>query len=85
VVVLALSFIRTSAVLALVTLATYGIILVAVADTVFMWRRCRRQLIEKFGADSLGRGGGMYAAMRAFQMRRFRMPRPMVGRGDYPS
>ncbi len=85
VLVLALSFLRTDAILALVTLATYGIILVAAADTFLMWRRCRRRLVEKFGADKLGRGGGMYAAMRAFQMRRFRMPRPMVDRGDHPS
>jgi hypothetical protein len=85
VVVLALSFLRTATILALVTAATYGIILVAVADTFFMWRRCKRLLTEKFGADALGRGNGMYAAMRAFQLRRFRMPRPMVDRGDYPS
>jgi len=85
VVVLAFSFIRLDAVLALVTMATYGIILIAVVDTFFMWRRCKRQLVDKFGADQLGRGNGMYAAMRAFQLRRFRMPRPMVDRGDYPS
>ena len=85
VVVLAFSFLRIQSVLALVTMATYGIILVAVLDTFLMWRRCRRRLIAKFGADQLGRGNGMYAAMRAFQLRRFRMPRPMVERGDYPS
>ena len=85
VVVLAFSFIRLDAVLALVTMATYAIILIAIVDTFFMWRRCKRQLVDKFGADQLGRGNGMYAAMRAFQLRRFRMPRPMVERGEYPA
>ncbi len=85
VLVLALSFLRYATVLALVTALTYGIILVAVADTFFMWRRCRSRLVEKFGADKVGKGGGMYAAMRAFQMRRFRMPRAMVDRGAYPT
>jgi hypothetical protein len=27
----------------------------------------------------------MYAVMRAFQMRRWRMPRPQVSRGQHPS
>ncbi len=85
VVVLAFSFLRIPSVLALVTMATYGIILVAVLDTFLMWRRCKRLLVARFGADQLGRGNGMYVAMRAFQLRRFRMPRPMVDRGDYPS
>ena len=56
VVVLAFSFLRIDAVLALVTMATYGIILVAVLDTFLMWRRCKRLLVAKFGADQLGRG-----------------------------
>ena len=31
------------------------------------------------------RGNGMYAAMRAFQLRRSRMPRVQVKRGEFPS
>jgi hypothetical protein len=84
VVVLAASFVKTSTILALVTAATYGILVLAIGDTFLMYRRCRRQLVEKFGEDKLGRGNGMYAAMRAFQLRRFRMPRPMVERGAHP-
>ena len=85
VIVLALTFLRDPGIVAISTAITYSIILVAVLDTFLMWRRCRRQLTEKFGDDKLGKGNGMYAAMRAFQLRRFRMPRPMVPRGHYPA
>jgi hypothetical protein len=85
VIVLALTFLRDPGIVAISTAITYSIILVAVLDTFLMWRRCRRQLVEKFGADRLGKGNGMYAAMRAFQLRRFRMPRAMGPRGQYPS
>jgi hypothetical protein len=86
VVVLALSFLRTSAILLAVTVLTYGILLTAVLDTVLMWRGLRRRLTEKFGEDAAKtRGNGMYAAMRAFQLRRSRMPRVQVARGQYPS
>ena len=84
-VVLALSFLRTSTILFFVTILTYGILLAAVVDTVLMWRKLRKRLVEKFGAEAAGaKGNGMYAAMRAFQLRRSRMPRALVKRGEYP-
>jgi hypothetical protein len=85
-VVLALSFVRTSTILFFVTILTYGVLLTAILDTVWMWRRLRRRLVEKFGAEAAGaKGNAMYAAMRAFQLRRSRMPRALVKRGAYPS
>lgn len=85
-VVLALSFLRTSTILFFVTILTYSILLVAVVDTVLMWRKLRKRLVEKFGAEAAGaKGNGMYAAMRAFQLRRSRMPRALVKRGEYPT
>lgn len=85
-VVLALSFLRTSTVLFFVTILTYGVLLTAILDTVWMWRRLRRRLVEKFGAEAAGaKGNAMYAAMRAFQLRRSRMPRALVKRGEYPA
>ena len=51
-----------------------------------MWRRLRKKLAEKFGDEAAGaKGNGMYAAMRAFQLRRSRMPRALVKRGEYPA
>ena len=49
-----------------------------------MWRTLKRQLLAKFGAEQV-KGLRMYAAMRAFQVRRWRLPRPVIPRGQYPS
>ncbi|GAA4406148.1 hypothetical protein GCM10023168_20600 [Fodinibacter luteus] len=85
-IVLALSFLRTNEILFFVTLMTYGVLLAAVLDTVFMWRGLRKKLTAKFGEEAArAKGNAMYAAMRAFQLRRSRMPRAMVKRGEYPS
>ncbi len=85
-IVLALSFMRTSTILFFVTILTYSVLLTAVADTFLMYRGLKKRLAAKFGDDAAAtKGNGMYAAMRAFQMRRSRMPRPQVKRGEYPS
>jgi hypothetical protein len=85
-IVLALSFMRTSTILFFVTILTYAVLLTAVADTFLMYRGLKKRLAAKFGDDAAStKGNGMYAAMRAFQMRRSRMPRPQVKRGEYPS
>ena len=89
-IVLALSFIRpegaANTILFFVTVLTYTVLLVAVGDTLWMWRGLKKKLAAKFGDEAAGaKGNGMYAAMRAFQLRRSRMPRPMVARGEYPA
>ena len=82
---LLLSFIRESWALLTVFILVYGMIALSVIDAVLMWRKLKKQLIAKFGADKLQRGNAMYAVMRAFQLRRGRLPRPQVTRGQYPS
>lgn len=84
-VVLALSFIRSPLVFAFVSMGVYALLLVAIVDGFLMWRRLKKRLLAKFGADQTVRGLAMYAAMRSFQLRRSRMPRPQVKRGQYPS
>src|SRR4029079_9615566 len=89
-IVLALSFIRpegaASALLFLVTVLTYTVLVVAIGDTLWMYRGLKKKLAAKFGDEAAGaKGNGMYAAMRACQLRRSRMPRPMVARGEYPA
>jgi Flp pilus assembly protein TadB len=82
-IVLLLSFVRTSWALLLVFVLVYGLILVAIGDAVLMWRRTRRKVEAKFGHAE--KGDAWYAIMRAFQMRRTRMPKPQVGRGEHPA
>ena len=60
-------------------------ILVAVAAIVDGWllsRRLRRALEAKFGAERVVKGTVMYGVLRAYQMRRMRMPKPKVARGQ---
>ena len=85
IVVLALSFIHLPWAFAVVSIGVYGLLIAAAVDAFVMFRGLRKRLEAKFGADKLPRGLGMYAAMRGFQMRRMRMPRPLVKRGEYPS
>ena len=80
--VLLLSFIRTTWTLLAVFVLVYGLILVAIGDAVLSWRRIRRRIEDKFGQAE--KGDAWYAIMRAFQMRRTRMPKPQVARGDAP-
>ncbi|MEO5982055.1 MAG: DUF3043 domain-containing protein [Pedococcus sp.] len=83
--VLALSFVRVPAVFLIVSVGVYGLLLAAAIDSWFMWRRLKERLVEKFGADKVGRGMAMYAVMRGFQIRRSRMPRVLAKRGEYPT
>ena len=81
--VLLLSFVRASWALLLVFVLVYGLILVAIVDALLMWRRTRRKIEDKFGHAE--KGDAWYAVMRAFQMRRTRMPKPQVARGEHPA
>jgi Protein of unknown function (DUF3043) len=65
------------------TIIVYGVILAVLADSLLLRRRLTKAMKAKFGAAP--RGLGFYAVTRTLQIRRWRMPRPQVGRGDYPS
>jgi hypothetical protein len=85
VVVLALTFVpaffKSTASWATLTVVTlvYGLVVVGAFDTFMMWRRTKARIVAKFG-EAPPRGSAMYAVMRAFQMRRSRLPRPQVDR-----
>jgi hypothetical protein len=57
----------------------YGLVIVGALDAFLMWRHTKAKIFARFG-EAPPRGAAMYAVMRAFQMRRSRLPRPQVER-----
>jgi hypothetical protein len=62
----------------------YLVVFITVGDAIVLGNRLRKRLIAKFGAEKIPRGIRMYAIMRAFQIRRTRLPKPQVKRGEFP-
>jgi len=60
----------------------YGLLVGGAIDVFMMWRRTKASIVEKFGVTP-PKGAAMYAVMRAFQMRRARLPRPQVDRAQH--
>lgn len=58
---------------------------IAVLDAVWLGFTVKKKLAAKFGEGSVERGVRWYAAMRAFQMRVLRLPKPQVKRGQRPA
>ncbi|GAA6525782.1 DUF3043 domain-containing protein [Intrasporangium sp. DVR] len=81
--VLLISFVGADWATLVVFVLVYGLILVAIIDALLMWLRTKKKIIAKFGQAE--KGDAFYAVMRAFQMRRTRMPKPAVERGQHPS
>ena len=59
----------------------YGVLLIAVIDGIFLSRRIRKLVAEKF-PNSPTKGLGMYAWLRSTQMRRLSAPHPANKVGD---
>lgn len=60
----------------------YGYLAMVLLDLVMLWRRYKRVLAERHpGIDVKGKGVLMYGLNRSIQMRRLRMPKPVVARG----
>ncbi len=80
-------FSKQAPLLALIALGLmYLIVLIAIVDAYILWRQLKKRLVTKFGDDALKtRGLAMYAIMRAFQIRRGRLPKPVVKHGEYPN
>lgn len=68
----------------LIIAVLYLVVLLTVIDAFLLGNRIRKQATAKFGAEKIPRGIRMYGVMRAFQMRRTRLPKPQVKRGEYP-
>jgi hypothetical protein len=80
VILLGFIFPHVKTVVAITTFALYAYILGSVLDSVVMAQAIRKQIAIRFPNETT-RGIGLYAAMRALQFRRMRMPGPRVSRG----
>ena len=79
-----MSMIRLPLITLLSMVLLYGTVLVLGIDTLLLRRQVQKKVTAKFGAAQAA-GTGTYAMMRAVQLRRARLPRPQVARGQYPS
>ncbi|TCR22040.1 DUF3043 domain-containing protein [Streptomyces sp. BK205] len=83
VVILVLSMVRVGALQNIALLLWLVVIVLIVLDAIVNGFRLRKQLIERF-PDHNRRGAVGYALMRSLQMRRLRLPKPQVKRGERP-
>ncbi|MCQ1986774.1 DUF3043 domain-containing protein [Arthrobacter sp. zg-Y844] len=77
------SFIRSVDVQLIVMAAFWVLILLVIADSFMLRRQIRKRLTAKFGGPNPG--DVWYGVSRSLQLRRFRLPKPQVTRGQYPS
>ncbi len=66
-------------------IAVWGVIILVVADGLYLGVRVSKGLADKFGGrEKVEKGVRWYAFMRAIQLRPMRLPKPQVKRGQYP-
>lgn len=64
--------------------AIWGYLGISILDAVLLGIKLKGKLSERFGENNLQPGYRWYAAMRAFQFRMLRMPKPQVKRFQFP-
>jgi len=67
-----------------ILVALYGVIVATILQAWITSRKLRKALEAKFGDDGLAKGNMTYGIMRSLQIRRSRLPRPVVKRGEHP-
>ncbi|WP_037669022.1 DUF3043 domain-containing protein [Streptomyces griseus] len=83
VVILVLSMVRVGSLQSIALLLWLVVIVLIVLDSFLTSFRLRKQLTARF-PDQNRRGAVAYALMRSLQMRRLRLPKPQVKRGERP-
>jgi hypothetical protein len=66
------------------TLVLWGTVLLCGVDAYLLSRVIKKQLRARFGDDVTTKGNVSYGVLRAFQVRRWRLPKPQVARGQAP-
>jgi hypothetical protein len=81
VVLLVLLFVHSPVVESIVPLFVLAAVAVMVIEGIFIGRRIKAIAADRLPGEST-RGVGLYAAMRALQIRQLRMPKPRIKPGD---
>ncbi|MBC7308959.1 MAG: DUF3043 domain-containing protein, partial [Tetrasphaera sp.] len=84
-VVVLLTFVMDPVAQLVATALLWLTVVFSLVDGFVLSRQLSRRLAEKFGPDGVPKGSVRYGVLRAFQIRRTRLPKPMVARGQYPS
>lgn len=66
------------------TIFLYAMFIVMAAHAIYLGNRAKKIARELFGTDQVPRGYAMQMIGRCFYPRRWRLPKPMVARGEYP-
>ncbi|WP_330457338.1 DUF3043 domain-containing protein [Streptomyces sp. NBC_00820] len=84
-VILVLTVVKVPSIQTIALLLWLIVIVGIVLDSVFSGLRLKKRLAERFpGQTKNTRGAVAYALMRSLQMRRLRLPKPQVKRGERP-
>jgi hypothetical protein len=83
VVILVLSVVRVAALQNIALLLWLVVIVLILVDSFINVFRLRKRLAERF-PDQSRKGAVAYALMRSLQMRRLRLPKPQIKRGERP-
>ena len=78
-----LSFIRDLNVQAFILFGFWVLLALVAIDAFILGRQLKKRLAAKFG--EVERGAVWYGVMRGLQLRRMRLPKPQVKRGEYPA
>ncbi|WP_043845447.1 DUF3043 domain-containing protein [Crystallibacter crystallopoietes] len=78
-----LSFVQDINVQAFILVGFWVLLALVAVDAFILGRQLKKRLTAKFG--EVERGAVWYGVMRGLQLRRMRLPKPQVKRGQYPA
>ncbi len=80
---LGMSLVRTPVIQLAATAVLWSVMIAVATESFLLRRKLKRETQARFGDKAAGAAG--YGMLRALQMRRTRLPRPQVARGQFPS
>ena len=83
--VIILTFIQSAIFTTIGTFALWAFLIVMALDCLWAGMKLKKIMAAKFGEDKIQGGYRWYIATRAVQLRRMRLPKPQVKRGEWPA